>query len=69
MALPGSELYRDALKKKYTLPNSYEGYSFHSYETQPLPTEFLTPAEILEYRDQSFIEYHSNEKFFKKNSK
>lgn len=66
MALPGSQLYRDAIKKKYPLPKTYEGYSFHSYETQPLPTEFLTPAEILEYRDKSFIKYHSNKKFLEK---
>lgn len=66
MALPGSELYRDAVQKNYPLPNSYEGYSFHSYETQPLPTEYLSPAEILEYRDQSFIKYHSNKNFLRK---
>ena len=66
MALPGSELYRDAIKKKHPLPDSYEGYSFHAYETQPLPTEHLSPAEILEYRDQSFIKYHSNQNFLRK---
>ena len=66
MALPGSELYRDAIQKKYILPDTYEGYSFHAYETQPLPTEFLTPAEILDYRDKSFIKYHSNKKFLEK---
>ena len=55
MALPGSQLYKNALDKKYKLPESYEGYSFHSYETQPLPTETLKPEEILEYRDKSFI--------------
>ena len=54
------------LLKKYPLPKTYEGYSFHSYETQPLPTEFLTPAEILDYRDKSFIKYHSNKKFLEK---
>ena len=48
MALPGSQLYKKALEKKYKLPDSYEGYSFHSYETQPLPTETLKPEEILE---------------------
>ena len=33
MALPGSLLYKNALSKKDKLPDSYEGYSFHSYET------------------------------------
>ncbi len=66
MALPGSQLYKDALEKKYKLPSSYEGYSFHSYETQPLPTDTLKPEEILEYRDKSFIEYHTYKPFLDK---
>ena len=45
MALPGSQLYKNALEKKYKLPDSYEGYSFHSYATQPLPTETLKAEE------------------------
>jgi|ETNmetMinimDraft_13_1059891.scaffolds.fasta_scaffold19241_2 radical SAM superfamily enzyme YgiQ (UPF0313 family) len=66
MALPGSQLYKNALVKKYKLPESYEGYSFHSYETQPLPTETLKAEEILEYRDKSFINYHTNKNFLDK---
>ena len=66
MALPGSQLYKNALDKKYKLPDSYEGYSFHSYETQPLPTETLKPEEILEYRDKSFINYHTHRSFLDK---
>ena len=66
MALPGSQLYKNALEKKYKLPESYEGYSFHSYETQPLPTETLKPEEILEYRDKSFINYHTDKTFLDK---
>ena len=66
MALPGSQLYKNALDKKYKLPDSYEGYSFHSYETQPLPTETLRPDEILEYRDKSFINYHTQKPFLDK---
>ena len=66
MALPGSQLYKKALEKKYKLPNSYEGYSFHSYETQPLPTDTLKPSEILEYRDKSFKKYHTHKPFLDK---
>ena len=66
MALPGSKLYKNALNKKYKLPESYEGYSFHSYETQPLPTETLKPEESLEYRDKSFINYHTQKPFLDK---
>ena len=66
MALPGSQLYKNALEKKYKLPENYEGYSFHSYETQPLPTEALKPEEILKYRDKSFRDYHTYKPFLDK---
>ena len=66
MALPGSQLYKNALDKKYKLPENYEGYSFHSYETQPLPTETLRPDEILEYRDKAYINYHTQKPFLDK---
>ena len=66
MALPGSQLYKNAVEQKYKLPDSYEGYSFHSYETQPLPTETLKPSEILEYRDKSFKNYHTYKPFLNK---
>lgn len=59
MALPGSALYKDAIKNNIPLPDNYEGYSFHSYNTLPLPTKYLTPAEILKYRDECFHEYHT----------
>jgi anaerobic magnesium-protoporphyrin IX monomethyl ester cyclase len=66
MALPGSALYKQALDKGYELPSSYVGYSFHSYETLPMPTEYLTPAEILDFRDKAFISYHSNPQFLER---
>ena len=59
MALPGSNLYKVALEKKYDLPSNYEGYAWLSYECMPLRNENLTSAEILKLRDEAFIEYHS----------
>ena len=66
MALPGSKLYKEAIEKKISLPNTYEGYSFHGYDTFPLPTETLTAAEVLEFRDKAFEEYHSYPLFLEK---
>ena len=66
MALPGSALYKDAINKNYKLPNKYEDFSFHSYNTQPLPTKSLKPAEILQFRDNHYIEYHTNKNFLNK---
>lgn len=64
MALPGSEIYNNALKnKKIKLPKNYDEYSFHSYNSLPLSNQYLTAAEILELRDQKFIEYHNDKSF------
>jgi hypothetical protein len=48
------------------LPTTYEGFSFHSYDTEPLPTLHLKPAEILEFRDNAFDIYHKNPNFLKR---
>ena len=66
MALPGSLLYKFALEAGQKLPDNYEGYSFHAYNTQPLPTEHLSPEQILEYRDNAWLEYHTYPPFLEK---
>jgi radical SAM superfamily enzyme YgiQ (UPF0313 family) len=66
MALPGSKLYKEAITKGIPLPDTYEGFSFHGYNTFPLPTETLTAAEVLEFRDKAFDEYHSYPPFLEK---
>ena len=63
MALPGSLLYKKALEDGTKLPESYEGYSFHSYETLPLPTEKLSAEEIIVLRDDAFNKYHNYKPF------
>ena len=66
MALPGSELYKDALEKGYNLPEDYEGYSFSFLQHLPLPTKSLESFEILKFRDDAFKKYYSYEPFLKK---
>lgn len=63
MALPGSQLYKTATENGYKLPDSYTGFSFHSVDTLPIPTDSLTPAEILKFRDEAFLRYHTNSSF------
>lgn len=63
MALPGSALYKEGIKKGIEMPKSYSGYSFHAYDTICLPTEKLRSWEILKLRDDAFISYHLNPKF------
>ncbi len=66
MALPGSQLYKNAIENGTPLPEDYAGYSFHAYNTLPLPTEHLTPAEILKFRDEAFNIYHTDPAFLKR---
>ncbi len=59
-ALPGSPMHRKAVKKGWALPDSYEGYAFLSYESQPLPTNFLSAAEVLRFRDEAWQKYFTS---------
>lgn len=62
-ALPGSPLYTQAKIEGWKLPDSYEGYAFLSYESQPLPTRYRSAEEVLEFRDKAWQKYFSNENF------
>ncbi len=60
MAYPGSPLYDLAVKNDWELPESWSGYSQHSYDCTPLPTEKVSAAEVLKFRDDAFNEYFTN---------
>lgn len=66
MPLPGSQLYKNAVESGFDLPEDYAGYSFHAYTTKPLPTDSLTPEEILKFRDDAYLAYHTDAKFLNK---
>ncbi|MBP9853932.1 MAG: radical SAM protein [Candidatus Omnitrophica bacterium] len=63
MAYPGSPLYGMAVEKKWKLPESYSGYSQHSYSQQPLPTKYLSAEDVLAFRDEAWMKYHTNKNF------
>lgn len=63
MALPGSPLYLKALHKGWKLPDSYEGYAFFSYECQPLPTKYVSAADVLKFRDEAWQTYHTRTEY------
>lgn len=65
MAYPGSRLYALALKDDLRLPDSWLGYAQFSEETFPLPTKYLSNAEVLTFRDKAFYDYHSNPRYLK----
>jgi len=59
-ALPGSPMYHTAKRNGWALPDSYEGYAFLSYESQPLPTKYVSSAEVLKFRDDAWQKYFTN---------
>jgi hypothetical protein len=59
-ALPGSPLYWTARQNNWAAPDSYAGYAFLSYESQPLPTRHLSAAEVLKFRDEAWQKYFTN---------
>jgi radical SAM superfamily enzyme YgiQ (UPF0313 family) len=65
MAYPGSELYEEAIKNKVELPRAWSGYAQFSADCCPLPTKYLSAAEVLEFRDNAFYEYHCSPRYLK----
>jgi len=65
MAYPGSPLHVQAKREGWDLPDKYEGYSQHSYETKNIPNENLSAKEILEFRDMAWMKYHTNPEYLK----
>jgi radical SAM superfamily enzyme YgiQ (UPF0313 family) len=63
MAIPGSDLYEEALRKGIPLPDTWLGYASQGYEFKPLPTEYLSAAQVLEFRDYAFDTYFKNPKY------
>ena len=60
MAYPGSPLHLKARNENLKLPDSYSGYSQHSYNIQNLPSDVLSSKQILAFRDKAWETYHTN---------
>lgn len=63
MAYPGSQLYLDAISNNIPLPESYSGYSQHSYDSNPLPTKYISSDEVIKFRDYAFNDYHGDQNY------
>jgi radical SAM superfamily enzyme YgiQ (UPF0313 family) len=63
MAYPGSSLYDMAVRERWPLPKAWTGYSQHSEDTFPLPTKYLSPGDVLRFRDRAFHIYFSSPKY------
>ncbi len=62
-AYPGSELYETTVNNGVNLPETWRGYSELSEDSLPLPTKYLSSREVLRFRDNAFIEFHSNPEY------
>ena len=61
-AYPGTPLYDKYLAAGIIdEPSNWECYGLYSYECEPLPTKYLTAAEVLQLRDTIFTEIYTNE--------
>ena len=63
MAYTGSRLYNMAIKEGWKLPESWLGYSQHSYEMLPLCSTYLCAREIVKFRDEACNEYFNNKEY------
>jgi anaerobic magnesium-protoporphyrin IX monomethyl ester cyclase len=59
-ALPGSPLYFQAKAEGWELPTAFEEYAFLSYESKPLPTHYISAADVLRFRDNAWRTYFTN---------
>lgn len=59
-ALPGSPVHQAARRRGWTPPATYAGYGFLSYDCEPLPTEHLSAADVLRFRDAAWRTYFTN---------
>ena len=58
-------MYHMAKQQGWKLPESYSGYAFLSYDSQPLPTKHVTAAEVLKFRDAAWQQYFSHPAYLK----
>ena len=63
MAYPGSPLYAMAVHNDWPLPDTWAGFSQHSYDCTPLPTEKVSAAEVLRFRDNAFHTYFADKRY------
>lgn len=62
-AYPGSELFAEAEKQNWRLPDTWAGYSPYSYDHLPLQTKYLTSEEVLKFRDEAYVKCFNSDKY------
>lgn len=63
-AYPGTPMYDRYIKEGIIEePENWEQYALYGYECVPVRTRHLTSSEILRWRDDKFIDYHSRPEY------
>jgi radical SAM superfamily enzyme YgiQ (UPF0313 family) len=63
-AYPGTPMYQEYLNKgRITEPKDWGEYALYGYSCVPLPTKYLTSAQVLKWRDTKFAEYHNRPEY------
>jgi radical SAM superfamily enzyme YgiQ (UPF0313 family) len=63
VAYPGSQLYKEMQKRNAKLPINTKEYAQMSYDFVSLPTQYLSAKEVLQFRDNAFIEYFTRPEY------
>ena len=60
-AYPGTPFYENYVGNNIIpVPKNWEEYGLYGNECKPLPTKYLTSAEVLKLRDELFMDYYSD---------
>jgi len=63
-AYPGTPMYRDYLStSRIEEPKNWGEYALYGYDCKPVPTQYLTSAEVLKWRDDKFLAYHQRAEY------
>ena len=47
------------------LSKNWMAYSQYGPDTEPMPTKYLSSADVLRFRDNAFIEYNTSPRYLK----
>jgi hypothetical protein len=65
MPYPGSRDYLTYVREGKIKNDKWIQYAQYSYECTPMGSKYLSPAEVLAFRDQAFISFFKdNDKYF-----
>ncbi len=63
-AYPGTPMYQEYLDgERMNSPTNWAEYSLYGYQCKGVKTKYLTSEQVLQWRDEKFLEYHSRPEY------